>query len=389
MPKAEQNDLFGSAPPPREKLGAQEALACLRLIRSENVGPITFRQLIRHYGSASRALEALPEASRRGGRRGDIRIFPLTAAETELNEAERAGARPLFAIEAGYPQALAATDAPPPMIYVKGDASLLARPAVAIVGSRMCSAAGVKVSQLFARHIGEAGYVIVSGLARGIDGAAHEAALASGTAAVLAGGIDVVYPPEHDALQQRIAEQGCLVTEMPPGFRPRGTDFPRRNRIVSGLALGVVVVEAAARSGTLTTARYAGEQGREVFAVPGHALDPRAEGTNRLIQSGATLVIKPEDVIEALRPMTGLSEARLMAWADAVEPVSRAAPGPVDIGEGERAAVLAVLGPAPTEIDAIARATGLASRQVQIALIELDLAGRIERQGHGLVALKE
>ena len=239
---------------------------------------------------------------------------------------------------------------------------------------------------MLASRLGEAGYVIVSGLARGIDAAAHKAALGSGTVAVLAGGIDNIYPPEHGALYEQIDRDGCLVTEQPPGFKPRGQDFPRRNRIISGMSLGVIIVEAAARSGTLVTARYAAEQGREVFAVPGHPLDPRAEGTNNLIKGGATLVTDASDVLRALEPISGLSESPLQQrWSNPL-PATTSAP-PV-IGDKERATVLAALGPAPADFDAIVRATSLGIREVQIALMELDLAGQITRPGHGLFALK-
>ena len=291
------------APLPQAPLDAAQRLACLRLIRSDNVGPVTFRELINHFGGAERALEALPELSRKGGRRQAPRICARSVAEAELEAADRIGARPLFTIEPGYPPALAAVDVPPPLLYVKGNTGHLTRPMVAIVGARNGSAAGQKLARLFASHLGAAGFVIASGLARGIDAAAHDAALATGTAAVLAGGIDNVYPPENAGLQRQIAERGCLVTENPPGFVPRAQDFPRRNRIISGLALGVLIVEAARRSGTLITARMAGEQGREVFAIPGHPLDPRAEGTNALIKTGATMVTEPEDVLSALAPM--------------------------------------------------------------------------------------
>ncbi len=387
MPRREQSGLFTPAPLPTAKLGEAEQLACLRLIRSENVGPVTFRQLINTFGGAAKALEALPELSRRGGGRRAIRICPKDDAEDELARANKIGAEPVFTIEPGYPGALAALDTPPPLIYIKGRPELLNRPALAIVGSRESSAAGMKLARLFAHAIGEAGYIIVSGLARGIDGAAHDAALKSGTVAVLAGGIDNVYPPEHAKLQARISAEGCLVSEQPPGFSPRGQDFPRRNRIVSGMSLGVVIVEAAARSGTLVTARFASEQGREVFAVPGHPLDPRAEGTNRLIKSGATLVTEPADILDALRPLSGLSEiaAPLSRPPDMTAPFEQPVP---EVGDGERAKILAVIGPAPTDLDAILRATGLSIRAVQIGLMELELAGRLSRPGHGLIALR-
>ncbi|MBS0233058.1 MAG: DNA-protecting protein DprA [Proteobacteria bacterium] len=389
-PKPDQSELFAASPQPA-KLSDEERLACLRLIRSENVGPVTFRDLISYYGGAAKALEILPTLSRRGGSGRPLRICPKADAERELETAERLGAAALFTVEAGYPSLLAQIDAPPPMVYVKGNLELLKRPAVAIVGSRQCSAAGVQLTRLFTTQLAGVGFVIVSGLARGIDRAAHEASLKSGTIAVLAGGIDWIYPPEHAELQARIGSDGCLITDRPPGLQPRDKDFPRRNRIIAGLAYGVVIIEAAARSGTLVTARYANELGREVFAVPGHPLDPRAEGTNRLIKQGATLVTEAEDTIAVLRPILGLEE-RHIEYMDRVsaEPVpSVPLPAATDFApEDVLKAVLTALGPAPVAADAIARQTGLNAQAVQIALLELDLAGRIERQGHSLVALK-
>lgn len=270
MPKPDPSLPFTPAPLPVSPLDDGERLACLRLIRSAHVGPATFRELINHCGGARQALAALPALMRRAGRNA-VRICPEGEAEAELAAAHKAGARPVFTIEPGYPAALAAIDAPPPLLYVKGLSEILNRPALAIVGSRHASAAGLKLARQFARELSAAGLVIVSGLARGIDGAAHEASLEGGTVAVLAGGVDIVYPPEHAALQARIGESGCLLTEQPPGFVPRAKDFPRRNRLISGVSHGVLVIEAAHRSGTLVTARFAGEQGREVFAVPGPA----------------------------------------------------------------------------------------------------------------------
>lgn len=385
MPKPESAReplLFLTAPLPVAVLGEAERLACLRLIRSENVGPVTFRELINHFGGAEAALSALPELSHRGGRR--IRLCTREEAEAEIERAERAGAKILFTIEPGYPAALAALDAPPPLLYVKGNAGLLNRPILAVVGSRQCSAAGSKLARHFAAELGRAGYVVASGLARGIDAVAHEAALGEGTVAILAGGIDVVYPPENAALQQAIAERGCLVTEMPLGFVPRAKDFPRRNRIISGIALGVLIIEAARRSGTLVTARFAAEQGREVFAVPGHPLDPRAEGTNKLLKSGATLVTEPEDLIAALTPLT---HGPGPSPRDEEEPRSPPCPPPARLSDSERDRVIAALGPAPVDVDTLVRGTGLAIHSVQIALIELALAGRIARHGNGLVSL--
>ena len=377
------------APLPQAPLDAAQRLACLRLIRSDNVGPVTFRELINHFGGAEPALAALPELSRRGGRQA-IRICPRETAEAELEAAHRIGARPLFTIEPGYPPALAAVDAPPPLLYVKGDTAHLTRPVVAIVGARNASAAGQKLARMFAASIGAAGFVIASGLARGIDRAAHEAALQHGTIAVLAGGLDNVYPPEHAELQAHIGERGCLISENAPGFVPRAQDFPRRNRIISGVALGVLIVEAARRSGTLITARTAAEQGREVFAVPGHPLDPRAEGTNRLLKTGATIATEPEDVIATLLPMlreASAGEVRTSEESAPVPSVEAPAARAPEVRAQDRARLLSVLGPVPIDIDELARATGLPARALQIALIELALAGRIERHGHQLVSL--
>ncbi len=376
-------DLFTAAPLPVSALGDAERLACLRLIRSENVGPVTFRELVNHFGGAGKALDAIPDLSRRGGRRRPIRLCSRDEALRELELAAQAAARAIFTIEPGYPAALAAVDVPPPLLYVKGVTAHFERPMLAIVGSRQCSAAGQKLARHFAADLGRAGFAIVSGLARGIDGAAHEAALESATVAVLAGGIDIVYPPEHANLQRAIGERGCLVTEQPPGFQPRGADFPRRNRIISGLSLGVLVIEAARRSGSLVTARYAAEQGREVFAVPGHPLDPRAEGTNSLIKSGATLVTEPADIRAALAPLGGGTVPAI--------PEARPAPAfmspPPEPTDPDRARVLAALGHAPVDIDSLARATGLPARSLQAILMELDLAGRIERHGAQLISL--
>jgi DNA processing protein len=387
VPKRDELSLFTAAPLPVSVLDDEERLACLRLIRSAQVGPVTFRDLINHCGGAKEALAALPGLARRAGGRA-VHICPRADAEAELAAARKAGTAPVFTIEPGYPAALAAVDAPPPMLYVKGRTELLARPSVAIVGSRHASAAGLKLSRTFARELASAGLVIVSGLARGIDAAAHEASLEAGTVAVLAGGADVVYPPEHADLQARIGEVGCLVTEQPPGFVPRAKDFPRRNRLISGISLGVLVIEAARRSGTLVTARFAGEQGRDVFAVPGHPLDPRAEGTNQLLKSGAIIATEPQDVLDALTPQLargamGLTEAEAARFAPPTGELGSSRPEP---GDAERARVLSLLGPHPIDIDEVVRATDLGVRDVRILLMELDLAGEIVRHGHQLVS---
>lgn len=386
-PRPDTTQLFSPAPLPVATLNPRERLACLRLIRSENVGPVAFRELVNHCGGAEAALAALPELTRRGGGRRAIRICPESLAEAELQAAHKAGATPVFTIEPGYPPLLAQLDVPPPLVYVRGDVDLLARPAVAIVGSRDCSAAGQKLARILAADLGAEGFVIASGLARGIDGAAHEAALPTGTIAVLAGGLDIIYPPEHAGLQRRISETGCLLTEQPPGFEPRAKDFPRRNRIISGVSYGVIIIEAARRSGTLVTARMAGEQGREVFAVPGHPLDPRAEGTNALLKDGATLVTCAADVLSALTHVSGRQHTELRE-ADMPRHFHAPIQPPPLLGGDDRQRIVSALGPAPIDIDALQRATGLPIRSVNVILMELDLAGRIERHGGQLVSLR-
>ncbi len=337
------------------------------------------------------ALAALPELSKRGGRGRPIRICPEASAEAELTAAARIGARPVFTIEPGYPAALAVTEGAPPLIYVKGDERLLDRPTIGLVGSRAASAAGQQLARQLAAGLGEAGYIVASGLALGIDTAAHHATLATGTIAVLAGGLDIIYPPQNEDLHRAIGERGCLVSEQPPGFRPRGNDFPRRNRIISGLSLGVVVVEAARRSGSLITARRAADQGREVFAVPGHPLDPRAWGTNQLIKDGATLVTCAQDVVDALQPFGTRrqadahgGEASLREPSAMLDTTSEPFP---DVAQDDRTRVTMALGPAPVHVDELARATDLPIRIVQTVLLELSLAGRLEHHGSQLVSL--
>ena len=368
------------------RLNRRQRLAWLRLIRSENVGPSTFRVLVNEFGGAEAAIAALPMLSRRGGRSHDIGLCTEAEAEAELARADEIGADLVAVGEPGYPPALAHVDAPPPLLYIKGRADLAAFPIVAIVGARNGSAAGQKFARQLAVELGLEGFVIASGLARGIDTAAHRSALDHGTIAVVAGGIDVVYPPENEELQQAIAERGLLISERPPGFSPRGKDFPRRNRLISGIALGAVVVEAAERSGSLITARFAGEQGREVFAVPGSPLDPRAAGTNNLLKQGACLVTSSRDIVETLAPILGRPQpapAGLAAGDDSKTPE----PVP-DIVQTEREIVVGALGPSPVDIDELIRTTGLPARKVQIVLLELDLAGRLQRLGQQLVSLK-
>jgi len=358
-------------------LTERERIDWLRLSRSENVGPITFRHLIGRYGSAAEALARLPELARRGGRRRPIRVPEVAAAEAELARLAAHGGRLLAAAEPDYPAALAAIDDRPPLIAVAGDAGLLARPCIAVVGARNASAAGRAFARRLAADLGQAGFVVVSGLARGIDGAAHRAALATGTAGVVAGGIDVVYPAEHAELQAEIAAAGCLVAEQPFATVPQARHFPRRNRLISGLALGVVVVEAALKSGSLITARLAGEQGRLVFAVPGSPLDPRARGANRLIRDGAELVESAADVVRALTPMID------RPWPLS-EPVGPAL-GEPDTGDDDLDP-RQVIGPTPVELDWLIRDLGRPAAEILGLILEWELAGRVERHAGNRVS---
>jgi len=365
----------------RARLSDEERLDWLRLIRSENVGPRTFRALLDHFGSVRAALDALPDLARRGGAARPTRVCSRAEAERELAAGQALGLVMIGLTEPDYPAPLAAIADPPPLLAVRGKAAALARPAVAIVGSRNASAAGQKIAQRLARELGEAGYVIVSGLARGIDAAAHRGSLPTGTVAVLAGGHDNIFPENHLDLLNTILQDGAAVSEMPLGWMLRAHDFPRRNRLISGLAIGVIVVEAAKRSGSLITARMALEQGREVFSVPGSPLDPRAEGTNDLLKQGATLVTETGDVLAALKPMIG--GPRGFAEDEAGDPASpRAEPG----GE-QRAMIVGLLGPTPVLIDDLIRLSGAPPAVVRMVLLELELAGRLERHGNGLVSL--
>jgi DNA processing protein len=363
----------------RRALTDAERLCWLRLARTESVGPVTFDQLLRRFGDAGKALEALPALAQRGGRAQPLRIATPAAAERELAAGAALGARLICAVEPDFPPLLAALDPPPPLIWARGDAAMLTRPAVAVVGARIASAAGQRFARDLARDLGAAGLVVVSGMARGVDAAAHEGAMATGTAAVLGGGVDDIYPPEHADLYERIAAKGCVVSESPPGARAQARDFPRRNRLISGLSLAVVVVEAELRSGSLITARLAGEQGREVLAVPGSPLDPRAKGTNDLIRQGAALCEGAEDVLRAI-------EAAAHSLREpAAEPYDAAAPGD-DADDALRTRIAALLSPTPLPRDELARLTGAPAAAVGAALIELSLAGKAELLPGGLVA---
>ncbi len=360
----------------------EQRLDWLRLIRSDNVGPRTFRALLKHFGSARGALAALPDLARRGGASRPGRICTQEDAEKEFAEARRKGVIFVASSEPNYPARLRMIDDAPPLIALAGNLEALTLPMIAIVGSRNASAAGAKFAERLARELGDAGFVIVSGLARGIDAAAHRASLETGTIAVLAGGHDHIYPAEHIALAGSIRERGVLVGEMPLSWEPRGRDFPRRNRLISGLAAGVVVVEAARRSGTLITARMALEQGREVFAVPGSPLDPRAEGTNGLLKQGAVLVTETADVIEVIAPILGRPIDVVASEPERHPPDAAREPA-----DDERRRIVALLGPTPVEIDDLVRLACASPATVRMVLLELELAGRLERQAGGKVAL--
>lgn len=355
-----------------------ERFARLRLARTDQVGPVTFRQLLERFGSAQRALEALPDLIRRGGAHGHA-VPPVERIEAELEAGERAGARLIVLGDADYPQMLAAVDPPPPLLWTLGDAALMARPCIAVVGARIASAGGQRIARGLSQQLGEAGHVVVSGLARGIDGAAHTGALPTGTVAVLGGGVDDIYPPDNADLYARIVEQGCVVSESPMGARAQAKDFPRRNRIISGLSRGVIVVEAELRSGSLITARLAGEQGRDVFAVPGSPLDPRSRGPNELLRQGAILCEGLEDVERAFSTLRTLREPGPDNPFEGV-------PDEIEAGVIER--VAALLSPTPTPRDELARALGLPIGTVAAALLELDLAGRAELLPGGLAAAR-
>jgi DNA processing protein len=363
------------------RLTDERRLDWLRLIRSDNIGPRTFRTLLNHYGGARAALEALPKLAGRGGASSPVRIFSRESAERELATSRKLGIALIAMNEPDYPARLRMIDDPPPLIGVRGKVAMLGSNMIALVGSRNASAAGVKFAERITHELAEAGFTIVSGLARGIDAAAHRASLATGTVAVLAGGHDHIYPTEHEPLLQSILPNGAAITEMPLGWEPRGRDFPRRNRLISGLALGVVIVEAARRSGSLITARLALEQGREVFAVPGSPLDPRAEGTNGLLKQGATLVTEAADVLAAIRPIVGTRIEQSAREPDNT-PLEPAEPDC-----DERARIFGLLGPTPVSIDDLVRLSQSSPAIVRTVLLELEIAGRLERLGGGLVSL--
>ena len=358
-----------------------DLVARLRLIRSPGIGPVSYRQLIARFGSARAALEAVPQLAARGGGKPPA-IIAQAAAEREIAAVEKLGARYLVIGQGLYPRSLAEVENAPPILIAAGDFALLERPYVAIVGARNASAAACRFARGLAHDLGRDGVVVVSGLARGIDTAAHDGAIDSGTIGVVAGGIDIFYPPENEGRQRAMMERGLVIAEMPPGTEPRARHFPYRNRIIAGLGLGTVVVEAAPKSGSLITARLAAEMGREVMAVPGSPLDPRAQGCNGLIRDGATLIQNAADVLEQVRPIgSRIASPRQIYDAAAADPAGEA-------GDHDRAVVEELLGPSPVPVDEIVRLSGLSSGAVQLVLLELDLAGRIDRHAGGKVSLR-
>jgi DNA processing protein len=365
------------------RLSERQRLNWLRLVRTPNVGPASFRDLINRFGSAEDALGHLPELMAKIGSGRSVRIPSVAEAESELDLIAKAGARLVGIGEPDYPPVLRQMDYPPPMLTILGGPGVFELPPVAIVGARNASLAGVKMARTLAATIGAAGFAVVSGLARGIDTAAHQGSLATGTIAVFAGGLGLPYPPENAALSREIAERGgACISEMPFGWEPRAQEFPRRNRIIAGLSLGLVVVEAALRSGSLISARLATGMGRLVFAVPGSPLDPRAAGCNSLLKEGATLVTDASDVIEAMKPLSSRSLDLYGGFAEPADVGGTPAPG-----EADRERVVEALGPTPVGLDELIRYTGLPPAQLFMVLLELDLAGKLERHAGGAVSL--
>ena len=365
-------------------LSQQEAFARIRLLRSPNIGPVSYRQLLARFGTAGAALDALPDLASRG--RGAYRPAPSDMIEREVAAVRKAGARYLFHDQPDYPALLAELDSAPPIVTCRGNLALASEPCVAVVGARNASAAAVKLARDFAAALAEAGFTVVSGLARGIDGAAHEGAFPQ-TIGVIASGIDIAYPPQHAKLQERIASEGLLVAEQPPGTEPRGRHFPSRNRIIAGLASGTLVVEAAPQSGSLITARLAGEAGREVMAIPGSPLDARSQGCNQLIREGAVLVQTPDEVAELLQSFTGAPRSRFRV-SDGADAFDYAELAKLDWGEARAdlsGDIAHLITNAPIEIDELIRQSGAAAAEVHMALLELELGGELVREADGTV----
>ena len=347
-------------------------------MRTPGIGPVTYRQLIMRFGAPSAALAAVPDLARRGGGKAPA-LGSVADAEREIARVDKLGAKWLVLGHGLYPRLLAELEDAPPLLIAKGNLNLLDRQAVAIVGARNASAAACRFARGLAHDLGQHDLAVVSGLARGIDSAAHDGALGTGTIGVIAGGIDVFYPPENEERQKAIYERGLVIAEMPPGTEPRARHFPYRNRIIAGMSNGTVVVEAAPRSGSLITARLAAEAGREVMAVPGSPLDPRAQGCNQLIRDGATLIQTAADVVEAIRPFASQVRSPTQGFELAPEPIN---------GHDALALVEELLGPSPVPVDEIIRLSGASSGAVQMALLELDLAGRLDRHAGGKVSFR-
>lgn len=364
-------------------LSHNERVDWLRLARTSGVGPVTFNKLIARYGQAKAALDELPKLARRGGRKSALKPNARAQAEAELDQLDQLGARLICACEPEFPQNLNVLETPPPVISTLGPLNPDSQPCCAMVGARNSSAIGVKFAGQLAHELGQRGMTVVSGLARGIDGAAHAASLETGTIAVIAGGLDRIYPPEHADLQHAIAREGLIVSEAPPGYTAQARDFPKRNRLISGLSRGVIIIEAAERSGSLITARFAGEQGREVMAVPGSPLDPRAKGTNRLLRDGAALIESADDVIDVL---------------NAAHPPTLFEPSPLDFEckpmdhdkldkdiDAVRERIAERLSPVAVSKDELVRQTGAPAHIVLSCLVELELAGRCVLAANGQV----
>ena len=347
-------------------------------MRTPGIGPVTYRQLIMRFGAPSAALAAVPDLARRGGGKAPA-LRSVADAEREIARVDKLGAKWLVLGHGLYPRLLAELEDAPPLLIAKGNLNLLDRQAVAIVGARNASAAACRFARGLAHDLGQHDLAVVSGLARGIDSAAHDGALGTGTIGVIAGGMDVFYPPENEGRQMAIYERGLVIAEMPPGTEPRARHFPYRNRIIAGMSNGTVVVEAAPRSGSLITARLAAEAGREVMAVPGSPLDPRAQGCNQLIRDGATLIQTAADVVEAIRPFASQVRSPTQGFELAPEPIN---------GHDALALVEELLGPSPVPVDEIIRLSGASSGAVQMALLELDLAGRLDRHAGGKVSFR-
>ena len=366
----------------KDMLSHTERRDALRLARSQGVGPVMFADLMRRFDGPSEALEALPDLARRAGRASPLNIVSRQQAEAEIDAGDALGAHLLVIGEDGYPARLAAIDGAPPVIWLRGRSELIAGQTVAIVGARVASAAGQRFARELALDLGEAGCIVVSGMARGIDAAAHEGSVATGSVAVLAGGVDDIYPMENRRLYDRLIEDGCIVSERPPGLKAKAQDFVRRNRIISGLSLAVVVVEAEVRSGSLTTARLAGEQGREVLAVPGSPLDPRAKGTNDLIRNGAALCEGADDVLRTLGALSHMLEPTHERWLALPAQITHDS-------DALRERLAALLSPTPVSRDELARACDGPASAVFAALMELSLAGRAELLSGGLIVASQ